>query len=72
MLDIGVLTVLSYDSDCIVQRVCMDSIVDGLKNLVCNEWRVFIPWSIELSYLKEFKHSVIETNLDLQSLAAFY
>ena len=46
--------------------------MNGLKKLVCNKWRVFTPLSIEISYTEEFKRSVIVTNSDLQSLAAFY
>ena len=61
MLHIGVPVVISYDDNCIVQRICMDSTLDGLKKQ---------DWSIEMSYTEEFKHFVIETNSDL--LVAFY
>jgi len=71
MLDISVFVVLSYDGDYVVQRICMDFTVDGLKNQVYNKLSVFTPWSIAISYNEEFKRSVIETNSDLQSLTAF-
>jgi len=42
-----------------------------MKKLVCDRWEIFSALYIELSYTDEYKCHVIETDLDLQSLAAY-
>jgi len=49
----------------------MNFTVVGLKKLVCNRWEIFSTLSIELSYTNLYKCHVIETNSELQSLAAY-
>ena len=45
--------------------------MDGLKKLVRDRWGIFSALSIQLSYTEQYKGHVIETNLELQYLAAY-
>jgi len=54
-----------YDGDPIIQCICMNSTVDGLKNLVCDRWEIYNALSIELSYTKEYKYHVVENQIKI-------
>jgi len=50
----------------------MNSNVNRMKKQVCDRWEIFSAFSIELSYTDKYKCHVIETDSDLQSLAAYF
>ncbi|OVA01553.1 zinc finger protein [Macleaya cordata] len=70
-MEVSILAVICFERDSFGVRIGLDSTVCYLKNVICEKWISLTPLSIALYFCRDNKKNVIETDLELQSLACF-
>ncbi|OVA05677.1 hypothetical protein BVC80_263g1 [Macleaya cordata] len=70
-MDFEILAVFCYGRESIAFRIGLCSTIGQVNKFLCQKWSSLSPLSIELSFLRDGKKNLIETDAELQSLAAY-
>ncbi|OVA12366.1 hypothetical protein BVC80_1795g1 [Macleaya cordata] len=70
-MDFTVLAVFTFEREFVSVRVGLESTIAEVNKVLCEKWTSLSPLSIELSFVRDGMKNLIQSDAELQSLAAY-